>query len=224
MSKKLEKLFDGVFLVYGKLATKNLVPGQKVYGEDLVKIGSEEYRAWEPDRSKIGSAIKNGLKKFPIKNGSVVLYLGCAEGTTVSHLSDIVEQNGVVFGLDISAKVMHKFLYLCGTRKNLVPILADASDPYSYKKELEGVKTDVLFQDISQKNQVEIFLKNARIYLKKKGTGLLTLKARSISSTENPKKIFEKEMKKLEFEFSVKQVVDLSPFQKDHTFIYCERK
>ena len=67
MTKKLETIFDGVYLVYGKLATKNLVPEQKVYGEDLVKIGGEEFRAWEPDRSKIGAAIKNGLKKFPIK-------------------------------------------------------------------------------------------------------------------------------------------------------------
>ena len=224
MDKKPKKLFNGIFLIYKKLATKNFVLGQRVYGEDLVQLSGEEYRFWNPNRSKIAAAIRNGLKKMPIKKGSTVLYLGCAEGTTVSHLSDIVEEDGVIFGIDISAKVMSKFLYLCNNRKNLVPILADAANPLTYKKDIEGVKIDVLFQDISQKNQVEIFLKNARMYLRKRSTCLLSLKARSISSVEDPKAIFKKEIEKLVKELNIKQVISLSPFEKAHVLIVCERK
>lgn len=223
MTKRFEKLSGGIFLVYGKLCTKNIVAGQKVYGEELLHFEGKEYRAWNPHRSKIAAAITNGLKNFPIKSGSKVLYLGCAEGTTVSHLSDIVQENGVVFGVDISAKVMNKFLYICSQRKNLVPILADAAKPESYRKELEGIKIGVLFQDISQKEQVEIFLANAKMHLKKKGTGMLSLKARSINSFGDPKKILEEEIKKLGKKMEIKQIVELSPFQKDHVLILCEK-
>ena len=224
MAKRALKKFDGVFEIYKKLATKNLAPGQKVYGEELVRIEGTEYRIWNPNRSKIGAAIKNGLKKFPIKSGSNVLYLGCAEGTTVSHISDITGEKGAVFGLDISAKVMHKFLYLCSVRKNLVPLLFDASRPQDYKQELEGFRVDVLFQDVSQKNQVEMFLANAKMHLKKGGHGMLTLKARSISSTADPKQIFKEELAKLQKEMKVTQVVALSPYEKDHILIHCEKK
>lgn len=49
-----------------------------------------EYRTWNPFRSKLGTAIGNGMQKMPIKPGSKVLYLGAASGTTVSHVSDLV--------------------------------------------------------------------------------------------------------------------------------------
>lgn len=224
MKKKLRKIFDGVFLAYNKIATKNLLPGKKFYGEELVKINETEYRFWNPDRSKISAAIKNGLKSFPIKKNSKILYLGCAEGTTVSHLSDIVEQKGLIFGLDISAKVMNKFLYLCSERQNLVPILADAAQPQTYKQELSGFKIDVLFQDISQKNQVKIFTENAKMHLKPKGKALLTIKARSISSTEDPKKIFKHEINEMKTYFNIKEIIRLDPFQKDHLLLSCEKK
>ncbi|KKW00627.1 MAG: Fibrillarin-like protein rRNA/tRNA 2'-O-methyltransferase [Parcubacteria group bacterium GW2011_GWA2_48_9] len=63
------------------ILTKNLSPGKRVYGEDLKIIDNKEYRVWNPFRSKLGAAIANGLREFPIKPGSVVLYLGSAEGS-----------------------------------------------------------------------------------------------------------------------------------------------
>ncbi len=79
--------FPGVYLFVDeegnkKIATKNLVPGQRVYGERLVKFEGEEYRVWNPRRSKLAAAILNGLENFPIRPGSRVLYLGVASGTT----------------------------------------------------------------------------------------------------------------------------------------------
>ncbi len=219
-----QTLFEGVYLIKNHLATKNLVPGERVYGEELVQVDGVEYRWWNPYRSKIGAGIKNGLREMPAKNGSTILYLGSAEGTTISHLSDIVGEKGLIFGADINAKVMQKFIYLCEKRKNLVPILADANKPETYKEHLGKMKVDFLFQDISQKNQAEIFVRNAKQYLKRQGQAMISIKARSINSTKPFKKIVEEESAKLKQLFQIKQTINLAPFQTDHALVVCERK
>src|SRR3970040_2846775 len=73
-----------------KLATLNLVPGNQVYKEKLVKVKDEEFRAWDPFRRKLAAAIMNGLEFLPIVRKSRVLYLGVSTGTTASHVSDLV--------------------------------------------------------------------------------------------------------------------------------------
>ena len=219
----MRKLFEGIFEENGKLFTKNLVKGERVYGERLVTQGSNEFREWVPWRSKLGAAIKNGLKEVPLKPGSVVLYLGSSEGTTPSHVSDVIGSKGILFGVDVSERVMRKFIELCEKRNNFVPILADANSPEKYKEYLEGHSVNLLFQDISQKNQADIFNKNAQAFLSKGRPGLIALKAKSISQGD-PKKVFEKEIAVLEKEFKIKQVVPLKPFEKDHIMVVCEKK
>ena len=56
--------------------TKNLVPGNRTYGEDLIKIEGTEFRAWDPFRSKLAGAILKGLPQGLIGPGDKVLYLG----------------------------------------------------------------------------------------------------------------------------------------------------
>ncbi|MBI4045028.1 MAG: fibrillarin-like rRNA/tRNA 2'-O-methyltransferase [Candidatus Diapherotrites archaeon] len=219
-----KRLFDGVYSINGHLATKNMVPGVKVYGEELHKIGKTEYRWWNPYRSKIGAAVKKGLKFFPFKKGSIVLYLGSSEGTTVSHISDIVGPKGVIFGVDINAKVMQKFIYLCEKRKNLIPVLEDANKPELLLDAMGEIKADVVFQDISQKNQSEIFLKNCREFLKPKGHALISVKARSINPVDNAKKIVEEQRKEIAKELRILQALSLEPFEKEHGFFVCEKK
>lgn len=219
-----KQLFEGVFEINSHIATINMVPGEKVYGEELVKVGAVEYRWWNPYRSKIAAGIKNGLSELPAKSGSKILYLGSAEGTTISHLSDIVGEKGIIFGVDLNAKVMQKFLYLCEKRKNLMPILADANRPETYKEFLQRTKVDFLFQDISQKNQAEIFLKNCHMYLKTDGRAMLSVKARSISQSESFKKIVRNEAKKIEKEFTITHEINLEPFETEHALLSCEKK
>ena len=93
----MKQIFSGVFEHKGKIFTKNLVPGTKVYGEALLKESGVEYREWIPWRSKLGAAIKNSLKKLPLNAGNNVLYLGSSEGTTPSHISDIIGKEGLLF-------------------------------------------------------------------------------------------------------------------------------
>ena len=219
----MEEIFPGVFGEEGKLYTKNLVPGVKVYGERLVSEGNVEYRQWDFFRSKLGAAIKNGLQELPVKQGSTVLYLGAAEGTTVSHVSDIVGMQGLVFGVDISERVMRKFIAMCEQRNNVVPIIEDANKPWIYKAFLEERKIDVLFQDVAQPNQANIFLKNAEYFLKKGSFGMLVVKAKSISQQSDVGSVFGKELGTLTDAFKVKQVINLNPFEKDHVLALCEK-
>ena len=92
-----------------KLATENLIPGNQVYNEKLVQLNAVEYRIWNPFRSKLAAAIMNGLDDFPFKQKSDVLYLGVSTGTTISHISDIVGQNGTIFGIEHASRVARDF-------------------------------------------------------------------------------------------------------------------
>jgi len=89
----------GIFVAKGKdhmLVTKNLVPGESVYGEKRISVdgGVEgtkiEYRVWNPFRSKLAAGVLSGLDDIFIQPGAKVLYLGAASGTSVSHVADIV--------------------------------------------------------------------------------------------------------------------------------------
>ncbi|MCR4368563.1 MAG: fibrillarin-like rRNA/tRNA 2'-O-methyltransferase [archaeon] len=221
---KPHEILNGVYQLENMIATENMVPGKAVYGEKLFAANGKEYRAWNPNRSKVGAAIKKGLRELGITKASTILYLGAAEGTTISHLSDIVGKEGAIFGVDISARSMRKFVYLCEQRENLIPILGDASNPNSYKEHIKTFSCDALFQDVSQKNQAEIFLKNSRLYLKGAGHAFLSVKARSISVSEKTEKVVEDEMRKLKNEFEIRAVYSLHPYEKDHAMVHCQKK
>ncbi len=220
----MKQLFAGVFEHRGITLTKNLVQGQRVYGEKLLKLKGTEYREWVPFRSKLCAAIKNGLKTLPLKKGSNVLYLGIAEGTTASHISDIIGKEGIIFGVDVSEKTMKRLLGLCEKRENILPVLADASKPEQYAEYLQGHKITLLYQDVSQKNQAEIFNKNARAFLEKGAFGMIAIKAQSISSTKPASKVFAEQEKILKQEFKVLQAINLKPFEKDHVLFLLEKE
>ncbi|AWR97797.1 fibrillarin-like rRNA/tRNA 2'-O-methyltransferase [Acidianus sulfidivorans JP7] len=198
-----------------RLCTKNFAPGYSVYGERLIKYNGIEYREWNAFRSKLAGAIMKGLKENPVKKGSKVLYLGAASGTTPSHVSDIVEKDGKVYGVEFSPRVVRELILVAQRRPNLFPILADARFPQSYMPLVEDV--DVLYVDIAQPDQTDIAIYNARMFLKTDGYLLLAIKARSIDVTKDPSEIFKMEAQKLEkSNFDVKQVINLDPYDKDH--------
>jgi rRNA 2'-O-methyltransferase fibrillarin len=93
----------GIFIAKAKesmLVTKNLVPGESVYGEKRISIEGQEdtkieYRVWNPFRSKLAAGVLGGLDQIFIAPGKKVLYLGAASGTSVSHVADIVGPVGL---------------------------------------------------------------------------------------------------------------------------------
>ncbi len=214
----LEQLFPGVWRLEERILTKSLAPGKKVYGERVLKIDGVEYRVWNPYRSKLGAAIKNGLKTWAFKKGGTVLYLGVAEGTTASHIADAMEE-GVIFGVDVAPRVVPKLLKVSEDWKLILPILADANKPEEYREYIEAVggKVDVVYEDVAHPDQTKILIKNAEAYLKKGGHAYYAVKARSIDVTKDPRVVFQEERKKLEDAgFEVLEEIDLEPYEKDH--------
>lgn len=217
--EKLEN-FDGVYMIENHIATKNLTPGNKVYGEKLVELEGSEYRIWDQRRSKLGAAIMNGMDAFPFEEHSKVLYLGASSGTTPSHISDICN-HGIVWCVEFSPRMMRSLVELAKIRRNIIPILDDATKPKNYLHLLENV--DILYSDVAQPKQSELFIKNMRLYLKPEGVGIIIIKARSIDVTKNPKKIFKEEESKLKTGgFRVLEKISLEPYEKDHMAMICE--
>ena len=201
-----------------RLCTKNFAPGHSVYGERLLKINGVEYREWNAFRSKLAGAILKGLKEVPIRKGTKVLYLGAASGTTPSHVSDIVEEEGKVYAVEFSARIVRELLLVAQSRSNLYPILADARFPNAYATLVEDV--DVLYVDIAQPDQTSIAIRNAMQFLKEGGYVMLAIKARSIDVTKDPKEIFKAEAEKLkEANFEIRDIVQLDPYDKDHAMV-----
>jgi fibrillarin-like pre-rRNA processing protein len=209
-----------------RLATKNLVPGHRVYGERLFKQGNLEFREWNAFRSKLAAALLKGLDDQPIREGDRILYLGVASGTTASHISDIVGLRGRIYGVDIAPRVMREFIIVADVRKNLYPILADARKPLDYRHIVELV--DGIYADIAQPEQAAIVADNADVFLKDSGYLLLAIKARSIDVTKEPSEIYKREINVLkERGFEILSVVHLEPYDKDHAMIlarYTRRK
>lgn len=202
-----------------QVLTKNLIPGESVYGEKLIKFNKIEYRVWDPKRSKLSAAIFKGLNTLNLKRDSTILYLGAATGTTVSHLSDIVDK-GIIFAIEFSPFVLYNLVLLAEKRKNILPILADANKPDEYYN--IALVSDLIFQDVAQPNQVEIFVKNARLFLNPEGEALLSVKSRSIDVSLKPGKVFHKVNKELSKYFKEIKQYNLEPFEKDHALFYCK--
>ncbi len=212
--------FTGIYELNGQLATCNLNPGVRVYGEKLIEYDGTECRLWDPRRSKLAAAILKGLENFPVDLSSRILYLGASAGTTPSHISDIVT-DGTIYCVEFSPRMMRELLTVCRGRENMIPLLEDASKPYKYRAFME--KVDLVYSDLAQPNQTEIFMNNMRMYLKEGSQGMFMIKARSIDVTRKPRQIFREETSKLkEHGFRVVDKVDLDPYEKDHRCLVCE--
>ncbi|PQE05416.1 hypothetical protein CJF31_00010926 [Rutstroemia sp. NJR-2017a BVV2] len=96
---------EGIFVARGKedmLVTKNLSPGESVYGEKRISVESAgpanedgtpgttkvEYRVWNPFRSKLAAGVLGGMDEIFIKPGAKVLYLEAVFAREVQKLRD----------------------------------------------------------------------------------------------------------------------------------------
>lgn len=214
---------SGVFFQKGSFFTKNLVPGERVYGEDLVTIKDVEYRIWDHTRSKPAAALKNGLKNFPLVEGMKILYLGVASGTTASHFSDIVGRNGIIYGVDISERVLRQIIPLAEKRGNIAPILGDSRKPEEY----EGLileKVDLVFEDVASDDQIPILIRNCDKFLRLAGYAIIAIKSQSIDVIKKPKEVYREALAELEKHFEILEKVELDPYEKHHMFVVMRKK
>ncbi len=216
----MNEVFDNIFKGRGNFYTPSLDPGNKVYGEELVDEMGSELRLWDPNRSKMAAALKKGLGTVPIKPGSKVLYLGAAQGTTPSHVSDIIEEHGVAYLVEFSERAMRDLLDVCERRNNMVPILGDARKPVDYSW---VEKVDVVYQDVAQPDQVRILKRNVDEFLKDGGWIMVSIKARAMDVTKEPKDIYKEVEEQLKDDFDIVENLVLDPFEDDHCFIVAQK-
>tara|TARA_Y100000310_G_C20559504_1_gene752322 strand:- start:320 stop:994 length:675 start_codon:yes stop_codon:yes gene_type:complete len=224
MSRKIKehKLFEIYQEARGKkIFTRSIHPGKKHFEERISRDATGEYREFDPQRSKLAAMIMKGCTNIGIRKDDVILYLGASHGYTCSFISDIIGEKGFIFGVDPAPRVMRDFVFLAEERKNIIPILADANHPLEYLDKV--CSADIVFQDVAQKNQSAMFIKNCQIFLKKGGYGLLSIKSRSIDMRRNPKQLFEEIRKELDKIFTVIDYKNLDPYEKDHCMIIIKK-
>ena len=193
-------------------------PGGRVYGERLVNVSGKEYRDWSPNRSKLSAYLCLGGSFFPFSEGTDVLYLGAASGTTSSHISDIVFP-GKVYCVEFSPRTFRDLVRTCSPRKNMIPILGDASLPEKYRFAVEHV--DVVYQDVAQKGQADMLADNMRTFGAK--YGMVAVKARSEDVTSPPDRIFNNACARLVGRnMKVIETLSLERYEKAHAMIAAE--
>jgi fibrillarin-like pre-rRNA processing protein len=190
-------------------------PGEGgVYGERML-AGT---RVWNPFRSKLAALYYagTGVELTPEMR---VLYLGAANGTTVSHVADYVE---VVYAVEFAPRPMQDLLEVARRRKNLVPIMADASRPEQYAPLVEAV--DLIYQDVAQPDQAAILVRNC-VFLRPEGQAILMLKTRSVDIRKTPEEVFRETIADLAVAgLEIVESVWLSPYHQDHAAIVCTKQ
>lgn len=153
----------------GKLLSPGkILPGDRIFNG---------LRLWDPHRSKVAALCY--LQHEPPVCQTKVLYLGAASGTTVSFIADYAE---VVYAVEFSSRPVRSLVRLARQRSNIIPIFQDARHPELYNSFIEPV--DVLIQDIAQRDQAEIAVKNLSM-LKDGGNFILFLKMLSMGVQRN---------------------------------------
>lgn len=184
-----------------------------VYGERMLNGA----RVWDPFRSKLAALYYTGTG-VELTSDMRVLYLGAANGTTVSHVADYTD---AIYAVEFAPRPMQDLLEVARRRKNIVPIMADASRPEQYAPLVETV--DILYQDVAQPDQAAIFSRNC-VFLRPGGSAILMLKTRSVDIRMTPQEVFRDTLASLgETGLEVTESVWLSPYHKDHAAVVCRK-
>jgi fibrillarin-like pre-rRNA processing protein len=206
-----------------KLYSKNLIPGHQVYGERIIEYKAQEYREWDPYRSKLAALILENPNSNFLSNNLNCLYLGASSGTTISHLSDIVK-DGIIYGIEFAERSIRQLIQNTSNRKNIIPILGDARYPETYAKSIFN-EIDLIYQDVAQPNQAEIAILNSNYYLKNNGLIILAIKSQSIDSVSKSEKIYKQEKIILENAgYEIVETVNIHKYAANHIILIIKKK
>ena len=197
------------------VATINLVPGMKVYNEKLVEKDGMEYRIWNPFRSKLAAAINNGLEYLPINTGSKVLCFNASE-ITVSHISDIVGKDGVVYFVTDKKLLSNRFLKkICPIRSNIILIQESFSGDNHYSQISESI--DFVYLDLTQSEVIKT-ITNWQKYLKIPKCFSLIFQKNNFGKNKKSDNLTLDETL-IQDNFKIIQVVQLGDFFKTHSMM-----
>ena len=166
-----------------QLATKNIVEGTKTHKEKIVIVNNEEFLEWNPYKSKLAAAIRNGLQIIPIIKNSKIVCINLPEESTMLHISNIVGSGGSVFVIDVNKNKKSFLNKLVNTHKNIIPIY-DKVDELSFFSSITG-KVDALYVDIPESEQIETIVEKYGSLLKNEGFLMLIAKKDDNAIIEN---------------------------------------
>jgi len=159
-----------------------------------------------------------GITDLFIRPKAKVLYLGAASGTTVSHVSDIVGPEGVVYAVEFSHRSGRDLVNMTKRRTNVIPIIGDARKPLEYRFLVGTV--DFVFADVAQPDQARIMGMNCQYFLKNGGHFMISIKANCIDSTLEPTVVFENEVQRLKtMGLTPEEQITLEPYEIDHAVV-----
>ncbi|QLC34608.1 fibrillarin-like rRNA/tRNA 2'-O-methyltransferase [Halarchaeum sp. CBA1220] len=187
-------------------------------GPALATTGAPEYgertdgawRRWNPNRSKLGATLEKGLETR-LSGGDSVLYLGAANGTTVSHVADFA---GPTYAVEFAPRSARDLLDVCESRPNLFPLLKDARKPETYAHVVE-TDLDCIVQDVATRGQARVAAENAR-FLADDGRLVAAIKARSEDVTADPEDVFDDVLAELRESYRIEGRARLEPYHDDH--------
>jgi len=188
--------------------------GEPAYGEPVV----DGWRRWDAHRSKLGATLELGLDTG-LAGGDGVLYLGAANGTTVSHVADFA---GPTYAVEFAPRPVRDLLAVAEDRDNLFPLLKDARQPETYAHVVEA-DLDAVVQDVATRGQADVALAN-RQFLADDGRLVAAIKARSEDVTEAPEDVFERVLDQLREGYEVLATERMEPFHEDHLAVVATPK
>lgn len=182
-------------------------------------------RVWDPKHSKLSALYhilhhKENGSELELTPEMRVLYLGAGNGTTVSFVADYVD---VIYAIEPAPEPMTDLISITLARKNIIPLLSDARRPKEYAALVEEV--DMVYQDVAQPNQVEIFLSNCTTFLKDGGIGILMLKTRCIDVHQDPEKLSLAAVQTLsDAGYIIRDRIWLEPWHRDHSALITQKR
>lgn len=180
--------------------------GEPVYGEPT----SDGWRRWNPNRSKLGAMLELGMDTG-LTAGDSVLYLGAANGTTVSHVADFA---GPTYAVEFAPRSARDLVDVAEARSNLFPLLKDARDPDTYSHVVEN-EVAAIVQDVATRGQARVAAENER-FLADDGRLIVAVKARSEDVTSTPDAVFGRVRAELEESYEVLESRRLDEYHLDH--------
>ena len=176
---------------------------------------SNGWDIWNPYHSKLSAYLIAGGKNWPFKKNSKILYLGSAEGNTISYVSEICKTNSIT-AVEISSVAMSELLVLAKKKENIIPCLYDAHFPEKYR--VQANNPEIIYQDIAQNDQVDIFIRNCEYYKPKHA--FLMLKTQSMAKQRDD--IFKKTEERLNKIFKKVESININKWAKGHSAYYVE--
>ena len=135
------------------------------YGQDQWKNVYTE-NAWnDRDHWQKASSL---IAQLNLKNGSSVADIGCHEGYMTVKLSSSVGTSGMVYAVDIVKDKLDRMKIILEKRdiKNVIPVLADDSDP---KLPLNSLDAVIILDTYHEINQYDKVLQHIKQSLRSKG-------------------------------------------------------